>query len=112
MSNSSYWKRPLTLSKLLAELENDEDAVFPREMMPFPPENANEGCDTVEDSGDGNVVELNDLPGADIEVQMPSELEDELGQAWDIDDDKPLSTFVERRPKKLKNFSTKNKIQS
>ncbi|KAG5879192.1 hypothetical protein JTB14_032203 [Gonioctena quinquepunctata] len=104
MSNSSYWKRPLTLFELLAELENDEDAVLPEEIVIFRPENANEGCDTDEVSGDENVVEPNNLPGAqllaEIEVQMPSKLEEELGQAWDSDDDKPLSTFVERRPKK------------
>ncbi|KAG5866684.1 hypothetical protein JTB14_014239 [Gonioctena quinquepunctata] len=76
MSNSSYWKRPLTLSELLAELENDEDAVLPEEIVIFSPENANGGCDTDGDSGDENVVEPNNSPGAqllaEIEVQMPS----------------------------------------
>ncbi|KAG5882863.1 hypothetical protein JTB14_034583 [Gonioctena quinquepunctata] len=64
---SCNWRRPLTLSELLAELEKDEDAVLPKEIVIFPPENANEGCDTDEDSGDENVVEPNNFPGAQLQ---------------------------------------------
>lgn len=81
------------------ELEEDDSAQVPDHITIFPPENINEN-DTDEDSGDENLVELDNLPGAQLTAEV------EIGQAedWDSDDERPLSDFVERRPKQIKLF--------
>ena len=93
------------MAELTEELENDETANFPEEIIIFPPENANDDCDTDEDSGDENIVDINNLPGAqlrgNVELRKPPE------EHWDSDDEKPLSTFVLRKPKLLKTFDYK-----
>ncbi|KAJ8933090.1 hypothetical protein NQ314_014218 [Rhamnusium bicolor] len=58
-----YWKRPLKLHELLAKIENlKEDSKIPDGIAVFSPSNAN-GYNTDEDSGDENIVDINNLPG-------------------------------------------------
>jgi hypothetical protein len=99
-----YWKRPLTLAQLLEELEKDDVVDFPEQILIFPPENANDDCDTDEDSGDEDLVVPDNLPGAQLSAEVEVQSSENNSQDWDSDDNKPLSTFVERRPKVLKNF--------
>ncbi|KAJ3619138.1 hypothetical protein MTP99_005924 [Tenebrio molitor] len=104
MSDKGYWKRPLTLAQLLEELEKDDVVDFPEQILIFPPENANDDCDTDEDSGDEDLVVPDNLPGAQLSAEVEVQSSENNSQDWDSDDNKPLSTFVERRPKVLKNF--------
>lgn len=76
----------------------------PKGIVIFPPENANDTCDTDEDSGEENEVVPNNLPGVQLRAQAEIEVEFESGNDWDSDDDIPLSTFIERRPKHFKSF--------
>lgn len=84
------------MAELLQELEEDDTAEVPDKIAIFPPENANENIDTDEDSGDEHLVVLDNLPGGQLRAEAIVE--------WDSDDDKPLSSFVERKPKQIKNF--------
>jgi hypothetical protein len=89
---------------LLEELEKDDVVDFPEQILIFPPENANDDCDTDEDSGDEDLVVPDNLPGAQLSAEVEVQSSENNSQDWDSDDNKPLSTFVERRPKVLKNF--------
>lgn len=93
----------------------DDVADIPDEIILFPPVNAND-CNTDEDSGDDDNVVPNNLPGSqllgDVEVSMGKNQRDTSGgnsvdgmAEWDSGDDLPLSTFVERKIKKTKNFN-------
>ncbi|KAJ8972824.1 hypothetical protein NQ314_000021 [Rhamnusium bicolor] len=77
MNDKRYWKQPLTYAQLLEELEKDDVTDFPEQIVIFPEKNANEDCDTDEDSGDEDFVDVENLPGAqlraEVEVQMVSE---------------------------------------
>jgi hypothetical protein len=88
---------------LLEELEKDDVVDFPEQILIFPPENANDDCDTDEDSGDEDLVVPDNLPGAQLSAEVEVQSSENNSQDWDSDDNKPLSTFVERRPKVLKN---------
>lgn len=92
------------MAELLEELENDSTTDIPTGIIIFPPENANENCDTDEDSGAEDDVVPNNLPG--VQLRAPAEIEFDMegDDDWDSDDDLPLSTFVERRPKHIKTF--------
>lgn len=48
----------IILVELLGEIERDDTEEFPEESNSFPPENANDQCDTDEDSGD----DISNLP--------------------------------------------------
>jgi hypothetical protein len=80
----------LTLHELLKELENpDEIPKVPDGIILFPPEKANDDV-TDEDSGDEDVVAIENLPAS--QLQMVAELEnvnDDLDN--DPEDDIPLS---------------------
>ncbi|CAH0560088.1 unnamed protein product [Brassicogethes aeneus] len=91
MSDSRHWKEPLTMAQLLEELENDSTPDFPTDIIIFPPENANENCDTDEDSGAEDDVVPNNLPG--VQLRAPAEIEvDVVGDDdADSDDDLPLA---------------------
>lgn len=102
----------------MEEIDNiDNVADIPNEIILFPPDNANE-YNTDEDSGDENDVVLNNLPGSQlrgiVEVSMGKNQEDRKESEdviddvtvdnWNSDDDLPLSTFVQRKIKKTKEF--------
>ncbi|XP_030748675.1 piggyBac transposable element-derived protein 3-like [Sitophilus oryzae] len=105
MSDKRYWKKPLTLAELLEELESDSIPQVPKGIVIFPPENANDTCDTDEDSGDENDVVPNNLPGVQLRAQAEIDFEVESDNDWDSDDGLPLSNFIERRPKNSKTFA-------
>lgn len=92
------------MTELLEEIENiDENIVdIPEKIIIFPPENANEDRETDEDSGDENIVSLNNLPAPQLRAK--AEVITLPNEEWESDDEKPLSTFVQRKPKKQKSF--------
>lgn len=95
------------MAELLEEIEADDDAAIPDKITIFPPDNANEDGETDEDSGDENVVDINNLPGSQLRAEVEAEIEvpSSVSESdWESDDDKPLSTFVERKPKLVKSF--------
>ncbi|KAK9728686.1 hypothetical protein QE152_g17120 [Popillia japonica] len=70
MDNYSYWKRPLQVRELREELEHiDDETNVPDNIVILPPENANEE-NTDEDSGDEDVVEINNLPGSQLRSEV------------------------------------------
>ncbi|KAI4463351.1 ig(immunoglobulin) and lrr(leucine rich repeat) domain [Holotrichia oblita] len=105
-----YWKKPLTLSELLEEMEADDDAAVPDTITIFPPENVNEDSETDEDSWDENLVDIYNLPGCQLraEVQAVSKCIPSVSEiVWESVDDIPLSTFVERKLKLVKSCDYK-----
>ena len=84
------------MAELLEEIEKDDDAHVPERITIFPPENANEDGESDEDSGDENIVDIDNLPGSQLraeveaDIKVPSSVSE---SDWDSDDDKSLSTF-------------------
>nr|CAH7713431.1 unnamed protein product [Callosobruchus chinensis]CAH7755428.1 unnamed protein product [Callosobruchus chinensis] len=65
---------------------------------------------TDEDSGEEENVVMYNLPGSQLRAECEFSNYD---QQWDSDDEKPLSNFVKRKPKKIKKFSfSKRDLQS
>ncbi|KAK9688454.1 hypothetical protein QE152_g35313 [Popillia japonica] len=100
MDDWSYWKTPLTLNELLDESENldveeDQDHT-PINLVIFPPETANEDH-TDEDSGDEELVDLNNLPGSQLrapaEIIDSNETNENYDSDTDLDEDVPLSVL-------------------
>ncbi|CAH1972734.1 unnamed protein product [Acanthoscelides obtectus] len=111
----NYWKRPLKLHELMAEIENiDDDELIRDTIAVLPPVNANE-YNTDEDSGDENEVDINNLPGSQLMAEVEVVFENKgsnqttVESDFDSDDDLPLSTFLtKKRPKLSKpNYSWK-----
>ncbi|KAK9736996.1 hypothetical protein QE152_g11088 [Popillia japonica] len=102
-ANINYWKRPLTLNELLDERENldveDDQDHTPINLVIFPIETANEDH-TDEDSGDEELVDLNDLPGsqlqAPVEIIDSSETNENSDSDTDPDADVPLSVLCRK----------------
>jgi len=95
-------KRPLTLNELLEEAEKalNEDEI-PDNIFIFPPENDE---NTDEDSGDENLVTINNLPGNQLRAEAEAQILDKglienqeiipESFAFDSDDDLPLSVIA------------------
>ncbi|XP_072389879.1 uncharacterized protein [Diabrotica undecimpunctata] len=67
MDKRNYWTKPLTLNELLDEIEHlDDPSSLPDGIIVFP---SSEKYDTDEDSGDENHIDINNLPGSQLEVQ-------------------------------------------
>nr|CAH7736908.1 unnamed protein product [Callosobruchus chinensis] len=62
---------------------------------------------TYEDSGEEKNVVMYSLPGSQLRAECKFSNYD---QQWDSDDEKPLSNFVKRKPKKIKKFSFSKRI--
>ncbi|KAK9752482.1 Transposase IS4 [Popillia japonica] len=90
------------IDELPDELEKD-DTEIPEIITILPPENANADCDTDEDSGDEDLVVLNNLPGPQLTAEAEIQIKPSVEQ-WDSEDDKPLSFFIERKPNQIKQF--------
>lgn len=107
----SYWKRPLTLAELTAELENDDTVEVPNNVFIFPPVNAND-CITDEDSGDDDNVIIDNLPGSQLKAESEMTANNYLDQ-FDSGDELPLARLVVPKPKKFKEFRySKQDLQS
>ncbi|CAH1972135.1 unnamed protein product [Acanthoscelides obtectus] len=103
----NYWKRPMKLHELMAEIENiDDDEFIPDTIAVLPPVNANE-YNTDEDSGDENEVDINNLPGSQLMTEVEVVFENKgsnqttVESDFDSDDDLPLSTFLTKKRPKL-----------
>nr|CAH7745803.1 unnamed protein product [Callosobruchus chinensis] len=96
-------RRPLSLADLLNKIKTTKNIqVIPGNIVIFPPDNVN-GPVTDEDSSEEENVVMYNLPGS----QLRAECE------FNSDDEKPLSNFVKRKPKKIKKFSfSKRDLQS
>lgn len=96
--HSSYWKKPLTLHELLIEVENidlEADDQSPIDVVIFPPDTANQDL-TDEDSGDEELVNINNLPASQLRgpVEILHTNQDMNNQSEsDSDDDVPLSVL-------------------
>ncbi|CAH1984377.1 unnamed protein product [Acanthoscelides obtectus] len=99
----------------MAETKNiDDDVLIPDTIAALPPVNANE-YNTDEDSGDENEVDINNLPGSQLMIEVEVVFENKgsnqttVESDFDSDDDLPLSTFLrKKRPKLSKpNYSWK-----
>nr|CAH7742668.1 unnamed protein product [Callosobruchus chinensis] len=101
-------RRPLSLVELLNEIETTKNIQdIPHNIVIFPPDNANDPI-TDEDSGEEENVVMDNLPGS----QLLGECEfSNYDQQWDSDDEKPVSNFVQRKPKKIKKFSLEHGYQ-
>nr|CAH7762980.1 unnamed protein product [Callosobruchus chinensis] len=62
---------------------------------------------TDEDSGEQKNVVMYSLPGSQLRAECKFSNYD---QQWDSDDEKPLSNFVRRKPKKIKKFSFSKRV--
>lgn len=116
----SYWKKPLKLHELLAEIENlEDDLQVPDGIAMLPPITAND-YNTDEDSGDENVVDINNVPGSQLmaeaeaifdhldEDTLISDMQEPVDEEYNSEDDLPLSHFQKRLKKHKKpkqNFS-------
>ncbi|KAI4460763.1 hypothetical protein MML48_5g00016168 [Holotrichia oblita] len=104
---SSYWKAPLTLTELIEEADEE---FIPKEIVIFPPEIAN-NCETDEDSGDDDFVDINNVPGSQLRAPEKNVTRSnnehfnvnveglELDQHSDLvedEDDLPLSVLAKR----------------
>ncbi|XP_036327532.1 uncharacterized protein LOC118740145 [Rhagoletis pomonella] len=84
--------KPLSLNEIIDELEKlDDETPFPRNITIFPPDNANAEI-TDEDSGDEEIVTLNNLPGS----QLRASAEIEYMSSDSDDDDVPLCSLAKR----------------
>nr|CAI5845233.1 unnamed protein product [Callosobruchus analis] len=103
-------RRPLSLAELLNEIETIDDVErIPDSIVIFPPDNANDPV-TDKDSGEEETVVIDNLPGSQLRAECEFSKYD---QQWDSDDERPLSNFAKRRPKKIKKFSfSKQDLQS
>nr|CAH7769354.1 unnamed protein product [Callosobruchus chinensis] len=72
----------------------------------FSPDYVNDPV-TDEDSGGEKNVVMYSLPGSQLRAECKFSNYD---QQWDSDDEKPLSNFVKRKPKKIKKFSFSKRI--
>nr|CAH7716837.1 unnamed protein product [Callosobruchus chinensis] len=103
-------RRPLSLADLLNEIETTKNIQdIPDNVVIFPPDNVNDPV-TDEDSGEKENVVMYNLPGSQLRAESEFSNYD---QQWDSDNEKPLSSFVKRKPKKIKKFSfSKRDLQS
>ncbi|XP_049886088.1 piggyBac transposable element-derived protein 3-like [Pectinophora gossypiella] len=62
MNKTRKYKKPLTLNDIIVELEQNDEKEVPDSIIIMPPENCNAEV-TDEDSGDEDVVLLQNLPG-------------------------------------------------
>nr|CAH7716843.1 unnamed protein product [Callosobruchus chinensis] len=103
-------KKTISLADLLNEIETTKNIQdIPDNIVIFPPDNVNDPV-TDEDSGEKENVVMYNLPGSQLRAESEFSNYD---QQWDSDNEKPLSSFVKRKPKKIKKFSfSKRDLQS
>lgn len=98
---------------MLEALENsDEEKEIPDGIVIFPPDNANNE-NTDEDSGEEEIVGMNNLPGsqlrAEVEIINDSQTVDNEINSSDSEDDLPLLHFV-KKPINIQKKRVKNRI--
>ncbi|XP_049886812.1 piggyBac transposable element-derived protein 3-like [Pectinophora gossypiella] len=88
MNKTRKYKKPLTLNDIIVELEQNDEEEVPDSIIIMPPENCNAEV-TDEDSGDEDVVLLQNLPG--WQLRAPAEIQREDSSDYSDNDDLPLS---------------------
>ncbi|CAH1980438.1 unnamed protein product [Acanthoscelides obtectus] len=109
----NYWKRPMKLHELMAEIENiDDDELIPDTIAVLPPVNANE-YNTDEDSGDENEVDINNLPGSqlmtEVEIVFENEGSNQTTVESDFDSDDLCLPFLRKNDQNYQNQVTLGK---
>ncbi|CAH1979924.1 unnamed protein product [Acanthoscelides obtectus] len=109
----NYWKRPMKLHELMAEIENiDDDELIPDTIAVLPPVNANE-YNTDEDSGDENEVDISNLPGSqlmtEVEVVFENKGSNQTTVESDFDSDDLSLPFLRKKDQNYQNQVTLGK---
>ncbi|KAK9688123.1 hypothetical protein QE152_g35772 [Popillia japonica] len=105
MDNYRYWKRPLKLHEIIAEFDHIADEIkVPDNIVLFPPKNGTDE-NTNENFGNGNMVDINNLPGnqlrSEVEVfnngdELESSQAELSSDNFDSEDVMSLSLFIKR----------------
>ncbi|CAG5043062.1 unnamed protein product [Parnassius apollo] len=95
MATSRKFGKQLSLNEIIEELAQNDDDDIPESITIMPPENCYAEV-TDEDSGDEDLVSLQNLPGSELraaaEVQYGNSCDD-----WESDDDLSLAEVNKRR---------------
>lgn len=106
-----FYFRGLTLEEALAMLEDDDfEAEKLQEITIFPPDNAT-GELTDEDSGDEDIMTINNLPGSQLKAPTEIVFENDIGDDFSSEDDVPLSQIRQTLMTNNAKRSAKKKIR-